>query len=103
MSEQVEGKVWASLQYRNRESQSEQQIEVQAFAEGTVPARVKVSQGLTINMGNYESARIDAGVELPCYVEEVSDAFERAYAICGEQLQAQVSEIRAEPKPGSRG
>ena len=38
------------------------------------PAYVRVSHGLTKNMGNYESLRVDVSVSLPCYTEEVEQA-----------------------------
>ncbi len=51
------------------ETVEEDHIEVQPF-ESEV-ARVSVSKGLTVNMGNYESARVDVTLSLPCYPEEV--------------------------------
>lgn len=41
------------------------------------PARVRVSGGVTQNMGDYNSARVDVMVELPC-LPEVSE-IDRAY------------------------
>ncbi len=29
-------------------------------------ARVRISRGLTINLGNFSSARLDVGLEVPC-------------------------------------
>jgi hypothetical protein len=37
------------------------------------PAYVRVSQGMTKNMGNYESLRVDVAITLPCYPEEVEE------------------------------
>ncbi len=37
----------------------------------TDPAFVRVSAGVTKNMGNYESLRIDVAISVPCYREEV--------------------------------
>jgi len=51
-------------------------IEVHRFV--VEPAKVQVGRGLTLNMGNYESARLDVGIEVPCYVEEVDSAYEWA-------------------------
>lgn len=35
------------------------------------PAYVRVSAGMTKNMGNYESLRVDVAISMPCYAEEV--------------------------------
>lgn len=41
-------------------------------------AKVKVSNGYTINMGNYESARIDVGVEIEGEKENLDKLWEQA-------------------------
>lgn len=66
-------------------------LEVATFAEGTHPAFVRASTGLTINLGNFESARVDVSVTLPCYPEEVREAFGRAWHIVETELQANVA------------
>lgn len=57
-------------------SQNNQDLEIHSFV--TEPASVRVSLGMTVNLGNYESARIDVSLTVPCYKEEVEDAFEYA-------------------------
>jgi len=37
-------------------------------------ARVRRGYGLTMNLGNFESARFDVTLELPCYVEDIDAA-----------------------------
>lgn len=44
----------------------------------TEPAKVSFEIGVTMNLGNYESARISVGVAVPCYREEMDQAFEFA-------------------------
>jgi hypothetical protein len=39
------------------------------------PAYVRVNAGVTKNMGNYESLRIDVSLSVPCYVEEMDTVF----------------------------
>lgn len=41
-------------------------------------ARVRFGAGLTINLGNFESARIDVQVELPCDADNITAALEEA-------------------------
>ena len=88
----VKGKIWVSRMHNGEEVHDEKELEVQQFE--VEPAYVKASYGLTLNLGNYESARCDAGVTLPTYVEEIDDAFKRAWKIAQEEVQSQVKEIR---------
>lgn len=41
----------------------------------STPAVVSVKGGATVNLGNYESARIDVTLSVPCYPEEIDDVF----------------------------
>lgn len=58
------------------EEQDSDNLNVRTFV--TEPAKVRLGYGLTINMGNYESARVEVSIEVPCYAEEVDAAY--AYA-----------------------
>ena len=70
----------------------------------TAPAKVLVSKGLTINLGNYESARVTIGVELPCYVEEVEDATSAAERLVEARVQNEVLAIKQKDiRPGYEG
>jgi len=88
----VRGKKWVSAHYRGNDSGGEEELEAQIFE--VEPAWVEASYGLTINLGNYESARCDAGVKLPTYVEEIPEAFKRAWSLAEEEVQKQVEEIK---------
>jgi len=48
-------------------------IEVSEFV--VPPARVNLELGVTINLGNFESCRLSVGVEVPCYREELDNAY----------------------------
>lgn len=39
------------------------------------PAYVRVNAGMTKNMGNYESLRLDVSLTVPCYAEEIAEVF----------------------------
>jgi len=71
----------------------------------TVPARVMVTKGLTLNLGNYESARVTVGFESPCYPEEVKEVEVCLNEFVEERLKKEVGDIRhtpdAEPGDGS--
>lgn len=52
------------------------------------PAYVKVNAGVTKNLGNYESLRVDVSISVPCYVEVVQETFDA--------VAEQVSELLAD-------
>lgn len=70
----------------------EEVIAVHRFA--TEPAKVEVSLGLTLNLGNFESARISVGVTVPCYKEETDAAYEWAKNWVSERTRREVESIR---------
>ena len=65
------------------------------FEEGEEAAYVKVSAGLTINTGNFQSLRVDVAVSLPCLPSEVPDTYETASAYVAEFLQQEEAEWRS--------
>ena len=67
----------------------------------TEPARVVIQKGLTINLGNYESARFTVGIELPCYVEEAQDLIRTLNDVVEERVKQEVLDIRgSDIRPG---
>lgn len=56
--------------------------------------QVGTSRGLTLNLGNYESAKIDVWVSFPCTPDEADSVFEKAAAFCDERLQVEVLKIK---------
>jgi hypothetical protein len=67
-------------------------VEVRRFE--TTPAVVSRGYGLTLNQTNYESARIDVRVEVPCYLADLEKADEFAAAFCEKRLRKEVAEAR---------
>ena len=61
----------------------------------TEPAKVEVAMGLTLNLGNYESARVEVRVSVPVYREEINDAFAYVKKYVEKRVNAEVEEIRA--------
>lgn len=94
----VNGKKWVSSQFSvggkpvGKEETSENMILVDVF--DTEPATVQAKMGMTINLGNFESLRVDVGVSLPCYKEEVSDAHAAAFRIVQQELFSRVNEAK---------
>lgn len=71
---------------------TEETLAVHRFA--TDAAKIEVSLGLTLNLGNYESARLSVGMTVPCYKEESDDAFNWAKEWISERLKVEVQNIR---------
>jgi hypothetical protein len=60
----------------------------------TEPAEVGVELGLTLNLDNYEFAKINVSVTMPCYKEEVDETFRYAQSWVKSRLQAEVNKLR---------
>jgi hypothetical protein len=59
--------------------------------------KVTVSLGYTLNVGNFQSLRIDIGIEDSRRDgENISDAFDRVYAFVEQKLTEKVKEASAE-------
>jgi len=59
--------------------------------------KVNVALGYTLNLGNFQSLRIDIGVEDSLRSEEhVGDAFNRVYDFVEQKLIAKIQEAKTE-------
>lgn len=58
--------------------ETDRELEVlrRVFEDGQKPAYMKVGAGLTINLGNFESLRVDCAVTIPCLPTELQEAYE---------------------------
>lgn len=97
MSKELEGKMWATRQFRSggkdvgEAEKEEQRILIDTFE--SEPAFVEVSLGLTINLGNFESLRIDVGARIPCYKEELPSAQQEIFKLVESELVRRKREI----------
>ena len=62
-------------------------LEVSDFL--VAPARVGLELGQTINLGNYESLRIAVSLSVPCYTEEVAEAYKFAAQFITDRIQSE--------------
>ena len=62
-----------------------EELEVRKFE--VEPAYISVNHGRTANLGNYESARVDVRVSVPCYAEEINEAIAYADILASEHLE----------------
>lgn len=63
--------------------------------------KISVSIGRTINMGNYESARIDVSTEMECVVADMDATYAKAKAWCDERVTEELEALSAE-RPRTR-
>ena len=63
-------------------------LEVRKFE--TEPAYVRVNAGVTKNLGNYESLRVDVAITVPCYVEEIGEVQTRVADMVAERLDTEI-------------
>lgn len=89
------GGVRAVWEEQSADDSVQEVICVSGFPDGVVPATVGVTMGLTINMGNYEFAKIDVTCSVPCMREEMGEAHSWVSSFAEERLQKEVDEIRA--------
>ena len=96
--EKTNGQIWVRSQFFKSgkpvgdEVTKEDMILVDTFE--TTPAEVEAKMGLTINLGNYESLRVDVGVKMPCYKEEIEKAKVLAFQLVEKELFAKVREVK---------
>lgn len=56
-----------------KEEVSSERIRIRPFV--STPATISVKAGVTINLGNYESGRVDVMLTMPCYPEEIDAVY----------------------------
>lgn len=86
-------------QFTKPASETTEQDETISVREFSVePAKVVLEKGLTINLGNYESARITLAITVPCYFEELAEAYDFANDFVLKRLEAEKTDIRESRK-----
>jgi hypothetical protein len=74
-----------------REHVKDETVAVHGFI--TEPAIVGCGLGRTINLGAYESARLDVSIKVPCYREEAEEAFEFARRFVEDRLDRECEKV----------
>lgn len=75
-----------------REETESGTMEIRPFE--TNPATVSVKGGATVNLGNYESARVDVMLTVPCYLEEIDEIYPRAKEWVDQKLATEYKELK---------
>lgn len=95
-SKSLEGKAMITVRRTQvgkvlEDSSEEETIHVRKFE--TEPAYVSVRVGATKNMGNYESLRLEVGVTIPCYTEEITEVEKQATEWVDDKMDKKLSEL----------
>ena len=59
-------------------------------------AKVSYSKGRTVNLGNFESTRIDISIELECQESEIDATYERCHKWVDNKVRQQEQTVRTE-------
>ncbi len=70
-------------------------IGVRHFPLGTAPTRLSVTMAASVRMAEYETTKIDVLVSIPCYQEELGDAYEWVKEFAGTKVSESVTRLRA--------
>jgi hypothetical protein len=94
-----EGTVTVHRTVYGQDVERRETIRVPAFA--TTPARVRVCGSVTRNLGNYNSARVEVSVEVPCYPEqsEIEAAYNFASGLIDRYIPAELDKAVGTEEP----
>lgn len=93
---EVVGKGFVATSVKDKVStyhEAEKEVEVlrETFTDDNPPAHVRVGAGVTINLGNFESLRIDCAVTIPCSRDRLDEAYEIASEFVVEKINEEES------------
>jgi hypothetical protein len=72
-----------------------QKLKVRPFAENAAVGRVAVGLGRTINLGNWESAKVYVSFEVPGYREELVNLYHQTMKVAEGKIGEKVKEIES--------
>ena len=95
----VEKKVGGSKEYKLSKDKDTVLTEHARMIES--PIMVSTSVGLTINLGNFESARVNAGISFPCKNDaaEIDATFKKAWTLVESEVARESKDVRGDKKP----
>lgn len=91
-----EGMIFVRRAAYGVETEERERIRVPVFR--TAPARVRVCGSVTRNLGDFNSARVEVSIEMPCYPEEseVRRVYDWASALLDEMVPAELAKATGE-------
>jgi hypothetical protein len=61
-----------------------------------LPAHIEVGLGMTLNLGNYQSARVDVKLNMPCNAANVGQSYDEVYQWVSDKVEGVIESIKAE-------
>jgi hypothetical protein len=74
-----------------KEEVSNERVRIRPFVSN--PANISIKAGITINLGNYESGRVDVMLSMPCYPEEINEVYEDVKSWVDSRIEHEKNEI----------
>ena len=101
MTEGKSGLIIMSKMYKRSgvtilEENDEDTIEVKTYPSEVVVGTVSFNEGVTINLGDFNSVKLGVHVTLPCVPEELEDAFQEAKRFVEFKVNEEAKKIRDE-------
>ena len=78
----------------NAETEDAGALEVEPMDERAGIASVGFGMARTINLGNYQSARVEVRIDCPCYKAEISDVFDDVRDLVKCHIDEEIEEIK---------
>jgi len=88
----VPAKTRVTKTYFGHEEIKDETLDITVFI--TPPAIVSIKAGCTVNLGNYESGRVDVLISIPCYKEEVEDIYPRVKQLVDDRMKEEYAELK---------
>lgn len=89
----LKGGLWVTV---DEEIKREETIEITPFE--SEAACVALDAGMTVNMGNYQSAKVGVMIAMPCYPEEFDAVYKTVKATVEKIVQEEVAELMEQRK-----
>lgn len=94
------GMWYLSVQKRGEEARTEEGVLMEPRKKGVKKMAKKecslsMKLGLTLNLGNYQSARVDVGATVPTTEEDMDDKYDEMMTYISEKLNGEIEKIRA--------
>lgn len=94
-----EGTVVVTATVLNQKKDERKKIKIRPFVTDT--ANVSVKFGATVKMGGeYDFARVDVMISMPCYAEEVADMYKKVRGAVDRLVSHELDRMTGEVKDG---
>ena len=90
----VVNKMWKEGRAVTLEEMDEEEITIPVPAKDVPMCQVGFTTSMTLNLGDFESVKMGITANVPCYVEEMPDAYLAAKKFMDARLNAEIAAVR---------